>query len=76
MTAGQLDTAINAYVWAAYQVDVYGPGLAAAAGLWAVVRTVRALRHAAQRVRLHLELQRIENHANQTSQHATTRKEK
>lgn len=67
MTADQLDTVINAYVWIDTQAAVYGPGLAAAAGLWAACRTVRALRHAAHRVRLHLELQRIENHANQTT---------
>lgn len=66
MTAGQLDTVINAYAWAAYQAAVYGPGLAAAAGLWAACRTARALRRAADRVRLHLDLQRIEDHANQT----------
>ncbi|MFJ9671415.1 hypothetical protein ACIRP5_11575 [Streptomyces sp. NPDC101221] len=67
MTAGQLDTVINAYVWIDTQAAVYGPGLAAAASLWAVCRTVRALRHAADRVRLHLELQHIEDHANQTT---------
>lgn len=66
MTAGQLDTVINAYVWTAYQADVYGPGLAVAAGVWATVRTIRALRQAAHRVRLHLDLQHIEDHANQT----------
>ncbi|MFD5221444.1 hypothetical protein ACFWMH_27765 [Streptomyces tendae] len=72
MTAGQLDTAINAYMWAGAQAAVYGPGLAAATVLWAVYRTVRALRHAAHRVRLHLDLRRIEDHANQT----TVREEK
>lgn len=64
MTADQLDTVINAYVWVAGQVAVYGPGLAAAAALWVACRTARALRRAAHRVRLHLELQHIENHAN------------
>ncbi|MFE7727468.1 hypothetical protein ACFU5D_16935 [Streptomyces anthocyanicus] len=67
MTAGQLDTVINAYVWVDAQGAVYGPGLAVAAGLWAVGRAVRALRRAAERVRLHLDLQRIEDHANQTT---------
>ncbi|MFG3127438.1 hypothetical protein ACGFZU_07015 [Streptomyces tendae] len=66
MTADQLDTVINAYVWVDAQAAVYGPGLAAAAALWAVCRTVRALRRAANQVRLYLELQHIENHANQT----------
>lgn len=66
MTADQLDTVINAYVWVDAQAAVYGPGLAAAAGLWAACRAVRALRRAAARVRLHLDLQHIENHANQT----------
>ncbi|WP_282084074.1 hypothetical protein [Streptomyces tendae] len=66
MTLDQLDTAINAYVWVDAQRAVYGPGLAVAAGLWAVCRTVRAVRRAADRVRLHLDLQRIEYHANQT----------
>jgi hypothetical protein len=76
MTAGQLDTVINAYVWADTQRAVYGPGLAAAAALWAVSRTVRALRRAAHQVRLHLDLQHIENHANRNStQHAMPRKE-
>ncbi|MGX1220400.1 hypothetical protein [Streptomyces ambofaciens] len=72
MTADQLDTVINAYVWVDTQAAVYGPGLAAAAGLWVAYRTVRALRRAAGRVRLHLDLQHIENHANQT----TVREEK
>ncbi|MEU1043894.1 hypothetical protein ABZ400_01905 [Streptomyces sp. NPDC005897] len=67
MTAGQLDTVINAYVWVDSQAAVYGPGLATAAGLWFACRTVRALRRAADRVRLHLDLQHIENHANQTA---------
>jgi hypothetical protein len=67
VTAGQLDTVINAYVWVDAQAAVYGPGLAAAAGLWVACRAVRALRHAADRVRLHLDLQHIENHANQTT---------
>ncbi|WP_333743549.1 hypothetical protein [Streptomyces ardesiacus] len=67
MTAGQLDTVINAYVWIDAQTAVYGPGLAAAAGLWVACRTVRALRHAAHRVRLHLDVQRIEDHANQNA---------
>lgn len=66
MTADQLDTVINAYVWIDTQAATFGPGLAAAAGLWAACRTIRSLRRAAQRVRLHLELQRIENPANQT----------
>nr|WTC12482.1 hypothetical protein OHA15_33585 [Streptomyces anthocyanicus] len=72
MTAGQLDTVLNAYVWADAQRAVYGPGLAAAAGLWVACRTVRALRRAAGRIRLHLNVQRIEDHANQT----TVREEK
>ena len=72
MTAGQLDTIINAYVWIDAQAAVYGPGLAAAAALWGICRTVRSLRNAAHRVRLHLDLQHIENHANQT----TAREEK
>ncbi|CAM5390647.1 hypothetical protein STENM36S_06317 [Streptomyces tendae] len=67
MTADQLDTVINAYVWADAQRAVYGPGLAAAAGLWVACRTVRALRHAADRIRLHLDLQHIEDHANQNA---------
>ncbi|KOX32842.1 hypothetical protein ADL07_11860 [Streptomyces sp. NRRL F-4707] len=66
MTADQLDTAINTYLWVDTQAGVYGPGLAVAASLWAACRTIRALRHAAHRVRLHLDLQRIEDHANQT----------
>ncbi|MFH8531583.1 hypothetical protein ACH4GE_24570 [Streptomyces tendae] len=66
MTADQLDTVINAYMWVDAQAAVYGPGLAVAVGLWTVCRTVRALRHAAHRVRLHLDLQHIEDHANQT----------
>lgn len=73
MTAGQLDTVINTCVWIDTQTAIYGPGLAVAVGLWAVCRVVRALRHATHRVRLHLELQRIENHANQTT---PTREEK
>jgi hypothetical protein len=73
VTADQLDTVINAYGWVAGLAAVYGPGLAAAAGLWGICRTVRALRRAADRVRLHLDLQHIENHANQTT---PTRKEK
>ncbi|WP_121701669.1 hypothetical protein [Streptomyces sp. E5N298] len=67
MTAGQLDTAINAYVWIDGQAAVYGPGLAVATGLWGVCRTVRALRRAADRVRLHLDLMHIEDHANQNT---------
>lgn len=72
MTADQLDTVINAYVWADAQAAVYGPGLAVAVGLWAAYRTIRALRRAAHRVRLHLDPQHIEDHANQT----TVREEK
>lgn len=72
MTAGQLDTVINAYVWIDAQAAVYGPGLAAAASLWVACRTIRALRHAAHRVRLHAGLYQLEQHANQTT---TLRKE-
>ncbi|MEU0589907.1 hypothetical protein [Streptomyces ardesiacus] len=67
MTADQLDTAINTYLWVDTQAAVYGPGLAVAAGLWAVCRTIRALRHAAHRVRLHAGLHQLEQHANQTT---------
>ncbi|MET9190719.1 hypothetical protein ABZX63_36455 [Streptomyces tendae] len=67
MTADQLDTAINAYVWVDAQAALYGPGLAVAAGLWGICRTARALRRAADRVRLYLDLQHIEDHANQTT---------